>query len=313
MIISASYRTDIPTFYGRWFMNRLRAGYCKVVNPFNRQPYRVDLRPEAVDGIVFWTKNLGPFFEDLFEVRDRSYSFVVQYTINGYPRELESSVADASKSVAHMHRLARAFGARVGVWRYDTIVFTSETPASFHRENFQKLAAMMEGATDEVVVSLAQLYRKTERNMDRAASELGFTWEDPPDALKQELVLELAEIARSRGMQLSVCSQRAYLGAGVKDAQCVDARRFEAITGRALSTRLKGNRPECGCFESRDIGDYDTCPHGCVYCYAVEDRERAQARFRAHDPEGELLFQPQSSRGRSTREARGEEDRHRDS
>jgi hypothetical protein len=33
MIISASYKTDIPTFFGEWFINRLRAGYCKTLHP----------------------------------------------------------------------------------------------------------------------------------------------------------------------------------------------------------------------------------------------------------------------------------------
>lgn len=296
MIISASYRTDIPTFYGPWFMNRLRAGYCKVINPYNRQSYRVDLRTDAVDGIVFWTKNLGPFFKNLFEVRERGYPFVVQYTINSYPRDLEFSVVDPVKSVDHMRQLAEVFGTKVGVWRYDTIVFTSQTPLDFHLRNFRKLAAMLEGSTDEVVVSFAQLYRKTKRNMDASAMESRFSWEDPPDAVKRQVVSELADVARTRGMQLSVCSQKAYLGAGIKDAQCIDAQRFSAITGTPLATKVKGNRPECGCFESRDIGDYNSCPHGCVYCYAVEERERAQVHFREHDPESEFLVRPRATR-----------------
>ena len=63
MIISASYKTDIPAFYGDWFLNRLRVGYCKMVNPYGRQVYRVSLTPQDADGFVFWTKNLGPFMD----------------------------------------------------------------------------------------------------------------------------------------------------------------------------------------------------------------------------------------------------------
>ena len=65
MIISASYKTDIPAFYGEWFLNRLRAGYCKMVNPYGRQVYRVSLTPPDADGFIFWTKNLGPFLDAL--------------------------------------------------------------------------------------------------------------------------------------------------------------------------------------------------------------------------------------------------------
>ena len=62
MILSASRRTDIPAFYGDWLMNRLRAGFLLVRNPRNlRQVSRIDLSPENVDCIVFWTKNPAPF------------------------------------------------------------------------------------------------------------------------------------------------------------------------------------------------------------------------------------------------------------
>lgn len=292
MIISASYKTDIPTFYGEWFINRLRAGYCKMVNPYNRKAFRVDLSTHAVDGFVFWTKNIGPFLQHLPEVRGNGFPFIVQYTINGYPRTLEFSVVDFHKSVEHLHLLRQEYGQKVAVWRYDTIVFTSVTPIEFHRENFSKLAASIEGATDEVVVSFAQIYKKTKRNMNWAAEKFGFTWEDPSDQVKYDFAAELAQIAKKHGMQLSMCSQKAYLASGVANARCVDAARLSEVAGRDIRAKLKGNRPDCGCFISRDIGEYDTCPHGCVYCYAVQKRELAQIRFKEHDPQGEFLFTP---------------------
>lgn len=110
MLISASYRTDIPAFYGEWFHNRLCAGFCRVVNPYGGPPSRVSLLPEHVDGFVFWTKNLGPFLPRLKEVRERGVPFAVQYTINGYPRALEYAVVDADKSVQHARRVADEMG-----------------------------------------------------------------------------------------------------------------------------------------------------------------------------------------------------------
>jgi hypothetical protein len=59
VIISASYKTDIPTFYGQWFINRVRAGFCQVYNPYSRKSYRVDLSRGSVDGFIFWTKNIA--------------------------------------------------------------------------------------------------------------------------------------------------------------------------------------------------------------------------------------------------------------
>jgi hypothetical protein len=295
MIISASYKTDIPTFYGTWFMNRLRAGYCKMVNAWNRnQIIRVSLERHDVDGFVFWTKNLGPFLPHLQEVRDRGFPFSVQYTINSYPRTLEQAVVDSRRSVEHVRWLADEFGPRVCVWRYDTIVISSLTPVDFHLQNFERLCGELAGATDEVVISFVHLYKKTLQNMERAAKTLGFDWQDPPPERKRDLATRFVEIARAHGMQLSICAQRDYLVPGAADAHCIDAGRLEDIGGKPIRADLRGGRKECGCFASRDIGEYDTCPHGCVYCYAVLRRHLAQRRFREHDPESEFLF-PQAT------------------
>jgi hypothetical protein len=291
MIVSASYKTDIPAFYPRWFANRLRAGYCKMANPFNIERRRkVSLVRGETDGFVFWTKNLGPFLEILPEVRRLGFPFVVQYTINGYPRALESRVVDARRSIEHMHVVAKEYGERVPVWRYDTIVFSSLTPPDFHRRNFAYLARELNGATDEVVVSFMQIYKKTRHNMNAAALKDGFDWYDPSGEAKQVLLQDLADIAAASNMRLTVCTQPELIVTGASEARCVDAQRLMDIAQETFRAQLKGMRQGCGCFESIDIGDYDTCPHGCVYCYAVRDRKVALTRFQAHDPNGEYLF-----------------------
>jgi hypothetical protein len=295
VIISASYKTDIPAFYGEWFMNRLRAGYCNMVNPYGRQVYRVSLERPDVDAFVFWTKNIGPFLPHLPEIGRRGYPFMVQHTINGYPRSLEFSVVRADRSVAHMKQLAADYGPRVAVWRYDPVVISSETPPDFHRRNFAALAGALAGSTDEVVISFAHMYKKTKRNLDAAARSSGFTWSDPDDEVKRELAAEFAQVAHAHGMQLTVCSQAAYLVPGSAPARCVDAARLSDIAGRLIPAAVQGNRPDCGCYQSRDIGHYDTCPHGCVYCYAVQERDLAQQRFHQHDPAGEFLFTPEGA------------------
>ncbi|HEU5441818.1 MAG TPA: DUF1848 domain-containing protein [Ktedonobacterales bacterium] len=297
MIISASYKTDIPAFYGEWFMRRLRAGWCRTVNPYGRQVYTVNLRREAddegregVDGIVFWTKNVGPFMPHLAEVDERGYPFVVQHSINGYPRALESRVVDASRAVGSVREIAEGYGSRAVVWRYDPIVFTSLTPLEWHMATFTRLAEQLHGAVREVVVSVAQLYQKTQRNMDAAAAAEGFDWtmhEQQSEQEGRELIRELAKIARGHGIALKVCAQERFLIPGlVEEAHCIDAAWFGGAYKR------HGNRTECACSASRDIGEYDTCPHGCVYCYAVQHREKALARYHRHNPDSEFLFEP---------------------
>ncbi len=298
MIISASYKTDIPTFYGEWFMNRLKAGYCKMVNPYSQHIYRVSLTPESVEGFVFWTKNVGPFLKHLLEVKRMGYPFIVQHTITGYPRDLEYRVIDFSHTIDHMRTLADLYGPHVAVWRYDPIVISSLTPSDWHLDNFEKLAQSLKGTTDEVVVSFAQVYKKTRRNMDWAAHEYNFTWSEHETVAigsVRNLISELAEISRSHGMHLKICSQKAFHTLGITaEARCVDAERLEKVSGKTIVDRveLRGNRKECGCFASKDIGEYDTCPHGCVYCYAVQQRDLALERYKNHDPTGEFLFPP---------------------
>ncbi|MCR4919329.1 MAG: DUF1848 domain-containing protein [Prevotella sp.] len=46
--------------------------------------------------------------------------------------------------------------------------------------------------------------------------------------------------------------------------------------------RDKGQRLFCGCIVSKDIGEYNTCPHLCEYCYANVGKEMAIANHRRH-------------------------------
>jgi len=292
VIISASYKTDIPAFYGKWFMNRLQAGYCRVINPYNNRPFTVSLRPQDVDGIVLWTKNLGPFLCHLEELAN-AFPFYVQYTVNGYPRALESSVTDKQRSLEHIRQITSKYGLHSVVWRYDPVMLSSITPSSFHIENFSEIAEELSGIVDEVVISFVQLYAKVERNLTSAARALKFSWSDPSSKEKFALASRMAQIAASKQIQLTVCSQKSFIVPGAKEARCVDIERLSKISQRLVAAELKGNRPECGCYASKDIGEYDTCPHGCIYCYAVRNRSLARTKFSRHNPEGEFLFEPQ--------------------
>ena len=184
---------------------------------------------------------------------------------------VDDKVADSASVEASRHAQLAAIRSRHPEW-FPTV------PLEFGR------------TTDEVVVSFAQVYKKTRVNTDAASAEHGFEWRDPADAAKRELLVELRAMAEARGMSLTVCSQPGLVVEGTAEARCVDARRISEVAGRFVNARLKGGRKECGCFYSRDIGDYDTCPHGCVYCYAVRSRDLASKRFKEHDPDGEFLF-----------------------
>jgi hypothetical protein len=277
MIISASYRSDIPAFHGDWFLAALEAGEVAVANPYSQRPYRVDLRPAAVDGYVFWTRNARPFARALAAVAAQDRPFVVQYTILGYPRAIDANVIDPARAIENARTIAAAYGRRVVVWRYDPILLTQDTETAWHRANFTRLADALAGIADEVVVSFAQLYAKSARNLAKA----GIAWRVPAPVEQAALIAELAAIAAARGIALSLCTQPGLAAAArVPGARCIDARRLADIAGRPLAAPAKGNRPGCLCALSRDIGAYDSCVHGCRYCYAVADHEVVQRRFR---------------------------------
>lgn len=285
MIVSASYRTDIPAFHVDWFRARLRAGYCLVASPYGGKPYRVALTAAAVDGFVFWTRNAAPFLPVLEEVRARGTPFVVQYTATGYDRALERATVPADSAVAQIRMLAGRYGTRAAVWRYDPVLFAGAMDADWQRANFRRLALALAGAVDEAVVSILSPYRKTARNLDRC----GLDWRVPDPAESARLLSDLAEIAAAAGMRLTLCAQPDRLTHGVAPAACIDAARLSDVAGHDIAARTKGNRPGCLCAESRDIGAYDTCPHGCAYCYAVTDHDRARRLHRAHDTAAESL------------------------
>ena len=286
MIVSASYRTDIPAFYSDWFLNRVAAGGAQFRNPFGGGTVAVSLRPGDVDGIVFWTRNFAPLMDRLTPVVDRGWPFVVQFTVTGYPRLLEPSVIRAADAAAQVAQIARRFGARAAVWRYDPILLSSATDAEWHRATFARLADLLRGHVDETVVSFVEPYRKTRRNLDRLARDTGLEWRLPEAEEKAALVRDLAAIAGDSGMALTLCTQPALAEtvAGIAaPARCIDTRRLGDVAGRPVAAPTRGNRPGCLCAQSRDIGAYDTCPHGCAYCYAVVDRDRAKAAYAVQD------------------------------
>lgn len=289
MIISASYKTDLPAFYGAWFLNRLLAGQVTVANPYGGPARVVSLEPDAIDGFVFWTRNAAPFGGALEHINGSGYPFIFHYTITGYPRELDLATPPAEAAINDFRALSSLWGARRLIWRYDPVLITSKTSTAWHLANFKALAKALSGATDEVVLSFTQIYRKTRANLNRAARSGNFTWEDPIDAKKQTLLGQLAAIAADHGMTASLCGQADLLATGLSEARCIDATRLSEFAEHEISAGKRSHRKGCACAASIDIGGYDTCPHGCAYCYGVQSRGKAKDALVKHNENAEIL------------------------
>ncbi|MGB0695105.1 MAG: DUF1848 domain-containing protein [Rhodospirillaceae bacterium] len=273
MILSASYRTDIPAFHGAWFAQRLAAGFAVVANPYGGRPSRIDLTPRsgpqakegAVDGYVFWTRNAKPFLPVLDQLAGQGVPFVVQYTVLGYPSALDGSTPSADHAIAVIQELSNRYGRDSVVWRYDPVVFSQVTPAETHRQSVAQLARALKGAVNEVVFSVLQPYCKTTRNL----AKTGIPWWDPEPKEKTALIAELGQLAAQEGdLTPSLCAQPDLLPPDFRDAACIDAERLSRVAGQLIPARRDPHRKTCRCAQSRDLGAYDSCAHGCVYCYA---------------------------------------------
>ena len=286
MIISASRRTDIPTYYSEWFFNRLREGYVLVRNPMNaRQISRISLSPEAVDGIVFWTKNPVPILSRLGELEPYPYYF--QFTLTAYGRDVEPNLPGKNGVlIPAFQELSRMAGRERVVWRYDPIFLSDRYTVEYHCRYFRVLAAKLGEYTEKCTVSFLDFYRSTARNM-RSLHIREMT-----AAQQREMMERFSEIAGEYGLYIDTCSETISLeDLGISHASCVDRERLERIGGYRLKVgRDRNQRKECGCAASVDIGAYDTCGNGCLYCYATDSPPRAAERVRAHRPDSPILF-----------------------
>jgi len=290
-LISASYKTDIPAFYGEWFMQRVRERYVRYKNPYGPQKVSVSLDPADVIAVVFWTKNCIPFMKHLDEMDRSGLDYYFHYSINGQPRYFEERVPRDATTLENFRQLSLRLGpngAKRTIWRYDPIIFSNETPADFHRETFARLAKALAGSTERCYISFLDLYAKTQRNMGKLPE--GLRIEDPDATIKRQLAVDLSEIAALCGITIYTCAEDFAVGGNIRKGSCVDADLVaELFPAKQHVVRASLNRNKCGCSDNRDIGAYDTCPHGCVYCYAVRNRELALKNFQAHDPLADAL------------------------
>lgn len=285
MIISASRRTDIPNYYSEWFYNRIKDGYVYVRNPMNpRQVRTIDLSPEAVDCIVFWSKNPEPMIDRLDALSGYNYYF--QFTLTGYGRDVEGNVPHKrEKMIPVFRKLSDKIGKQKVVWRYDPILFNSVYTPEYHLKAFGQIADSLKGYTEKCVISFVDEYAKNKKSLCALGSYA------PDEYMLQEFASCLSEIASGNGMVISSCAETADLSqCGIGHNSCIDRKIIEDITGRALKLKKDRNqRKECGCVESVDIGVYNTCRNACKYCYANYSYDSVVKNCEGYDPLSPIL------------------------
>ena len=297
MIISASRRTDIPAFYSDWFMKRIEAGHCDVPNPFNpTQVTKVSLEPEDVEVIVFWTRNASPLLSHLKELELKGYRYYFLCTLMDNPRAMDPTCPSLKEGLATFKALSDSLGPERVIWRYDPILFSDETDADFHKKTYEHIARQLQGYTRRSIISLVTIYKKARQRLT-ALRQAGIELMECEGEAFVDLMTFLASVGRESGMTVLSCGQERNLTPyGILPGKCIDESLIREVFGLEVSSKKDpSQRQACGCVVSKDIGMYDTCLYGCVYCYATKSLEKAKENYRRHDPETPSLISRSSS------------------
>ena len=289
MIISASRRTDIPAFYSEWFINRIKAGYVDVMNPFNRkQVSRISLKPQDVDCIVFWTKDAAPMIDKLDKLSQYKYYF--QFTITPYDEDVEPGLlSNQSKQdiIKTFQKLSEKIGKDKVIWRYDPILLSENIHTiDWHFDKFSEFLNQLAPYTNRCIISFLDFYKKTAFNM-RSVGIISMSESD-----MRETAHGFSQIAENTGIEIQSCSEKIDLSQfGIKHGACIDKEVIEKVISAKIDVKKDDTqRPECGCVKGVDIGQYDSCPHLCKYCYANFRPQAALTNYQLHDNKSSLLF-----------------------
>ena len=288
LIISASRTTDIPAFYGEWFLRRLDAGYARRVNPFSGRPMYVSFTNARL--FVFWSKNPAPFLPLLKELDKRNLHYYFQVTVNDYEQEgLEKGVPPLTERINAFKRLAGVIGAQRVIWRFDPLVLTDTLSPEGLLLRIRRIGRELSGYTERLTVSFITLYAKVAHNLDRAGVRIR-PWDD---AGRKAILQGIGDAAREWKIKAVSCADgNDYARYGITHGKCIDDALARSLAGpgdpltdfllRGGGIKDKGQRPHCGCIISRDIGSYNTCGHCCVYCYANASPRSAVQNVRQH-------------------------------
>ena len=299
VIISASRSTDIPTFYADWFVERWKAGYVKWKNPFNGVPLYVSFKKARA--VVFWTKNPKPIFKHLDFLDENISNYYFQFSLNDYDKErFEEKVPNVQTRIDTFIELSNRIGKDRVVWRFDPLLMTNEIDVDELLRRVERIGNELYQYTNKLVFSFADIsiYKKVESNLKKA----NINYIEFDSNSMEQFAIGLKSLNEKWKLELATCAEKFDLNKyEINHNKCIDddlmiklfahdkqlmdflgvkfiePTLFNPAGGRAKTKKLedKGQRESCGCIVSKDIGEYNTCPHGCVYCYANTSREIA--------------------------------------
>lgn len=283
MILNTGSRTDIPAYYSDWFYNRIKEGYVLSRNPYYpTQITKYLLNSEVIDVMVFCTKNPFPMLDRISLLSAFDMFWFV--TITPYGKEIEPHVPPKELVIRYFQKLSELIGKERISWRYDPVFVTDKYSIDYHIEQFYQMAKALSGYTDQCVVSFIDLYQKTKRNFRGIRSVT--------NKEQERLIDAFSEIAKENDLQIHLCCENPNL---VRENVDVNGCMSKSVLEKSLGCKLnvpqkKMARKECSCLLGADIGAYNTCGHGCLYCYANYDKETVVKNRKLHHVSSPLLI-----------------------
>ncbi len=320
IIISASRSTDIPAFYADWFFHRLQLGYSAWTNPFNQVKSFVSY--EKCRFIVFWSKNPKPLLPYLDELKKRKINTYIQYTLNDYEAEgLEKGVSPLEERIETFQLLVDKLGEGSVIWRFDPMILTDKITIDDLLRKIENIGDKLKGYTQKLVFSFADIssYRKVKSNLEKnevhyqewtpelmlefaqKLSKLNSKWGfglatcgEEIDisqfgithnrCIDDELMIKIAhhdaELMKFLGIEIKSFQSDLFGGATIPENAIAIGNNLYAV--KTKNNKDKGQRQHCGCMVSKDIGEYNTCPHLCEYCYANSSKALAVKNWQMH-------------------------------
>lgn len=316
IIVSASRSTDIPAFYADWFFDRLEKGYSAWTNPFNGVKSYVSY--EQTRFIVFWSKNPEPLLPYLHLLKERNIRCYIQYTLNDYEKEKLEKVPPLAKRIETFKLLVEQLGKGAVIWRFDPMILTDNISVDDLLRKVQNIGDQLKDYTEKLVFSYADIamYKKVKHNLEVN----GIPYHEWDTTQMEEFAEKLSTMNSKRGwnFQLATCGEKINIDKyGIMHNRCIDGDlitrlawddnklmdymgiKIEDIYGTLflpeeaialpnghffISKHKKdqGQRHFCECMASKDIGEYNTCPHLCEYCYANTTKQLAIENWKRH-------------------------------
>ncbi|MBY9007811.1 MAG: DUF1848 family protein [Candidatus Lokiarchaeota archaeon] len=280
-IISFSRRTDGPAFYMDKFKKAIKEETISVQNPFNQKEFQVSLKPNDVAGFVFWSKDFRNFLKNwqillkyipktLFGSK-KNIPVYFQFTRNSVVRILEPNTPSLEESYSQLEEIIEITSPKHIMWRFDPIVFWKEDDLLFNNLNdFREIAShFAEFGIDKCTISFVTYYPKVQKRLKKYS----FQYYKINNKEMIKTAKRLIDITNNYKIKIYACCNPDLLNInGISQAHCINGDFLEKLWDLKLSkAKDLGQRKDCGCTKSRDIGGYGKewkCNHSCLYCYA---------------------------------------------